>query len=221
LLLSKTFESKFEILPPSAKKWYLNLLQPVADFLVRLNLDPNLFTTIGFLLTVVAGFLIGTGSYRIGGLTILFAGTFDIIDGKVARQSNRVTTFGSFYDSVMDRFSEIFMFFGMLFLFIKVDSLFGMVSVALALGGSLMVSYTRAKAEALNFECKVGIMKREERVVYLGLAAIIHYNVLIFALAGIALLAHFTAIQRVYNIWVQDNQLKTETKQQDTEDYQS
>ncbi|TDI83864.1 MAG: CDP-alcohol phosphatidyltransferase family protein [Caldithrix sp.] len=209
---------KINILPDSVKDWYLKLIQPVIDFFIKLELNPNFFTTIGFILTVGAAVLFATGYLRIAGAIILLAGTFDIVDGKVARLSNRVTKFGALYDSTLDRYSEVIMFFGLAFYFVRADMFITSVAVSFALGGAVMVSYVRARAEALGFECKVGIMQRPERVVYIGFGAVIHMYVLIFAIILIAIFANITAIQRIYHIWTQENgkkKIKLTSKEMD------
>lgn len=214
----KLFRMKINILPDSVKAWYLKLIQPVIDFFIKLELNPNFFTTIGFILTVGAAVLFATGYLRIAGAIILLAGTFDIVDGKVARLSNRVTKFGALYDSTLDRYSEVIMFFGLAFYFVRADMFITSVAVSFALGGAVMVSYVRARAEALGFECKVGIMQRPERVVYIGFGAVIHMYVLIFAIILIAIFANITAIQRIYHIWTQENgkkQIKLTSKEMD------
>ncbi len=201
---------KLNILPDDIKSWYLRLIQPVIDFFIKLELNPNFFTTIGFILTVGAALLFATGYLRIAGAIVLLAGTFDIVDGKVARLSNRVTKFGALYDSTLDRYSEVIMFFGLAFYFVEADMMITSVAVSFALGGSVMVSYVRARAEALGFQCKVGIMQRPERVVYIGVGALVHLYVLIFAIMLIAVLANITAIHRLYHIWIVENGKKKE-----------
>lgn len=201
---------KINVLPDSIKNWYLNLIKPVVDFFIGLELNPNFFTTIGFLLTVGSAVLFATGHYRIAGAIVLLAGTFDIIDGKVARATNRVTKFGALYDSTLDRYSEVIMFFGLAFYFVKEQWFLTSVAVSIALGGSIMVSYVRARAEGLGFQCKVGIMQRPERIVYIGIGALIHIYTLIFAIMLIAVFSNVTAIQRLYHIWVAENGKKKE-----------
>ncbi|MFQ5865477.1 MAG: CDP-alcohol phosphatidyltransferase family protein [bacterium] len=204
------FKVRISVLPDRIKNWYLRLIAPVIEFFVRLELNPNFFTTIGFILTLGAAVLFATGYLRIAGAIILLAGTFDIIDGKVARATNRVTKFGALYDSTLDRYSEVIMFFGLAYYFVKEEWFVTSVAVSIALGGSIMVSYIRARAEALGFHCKVGIMQRPERVVYIGFGAIFHIYTLIFAILLIAVFANVTAVQRVYHIWVAENGKKRE-----------
>lgn len=201
----KIFKMKIDILPDGIKEWYLGLMQPVVDFFIKLELNPNFFTTIGFILTIVAAVLFATGNIRSAGAIVLLAGTFDIVDGKVARLSNRVTKFGALYDSTLDRYAEVIMFFGLAFFFVEQDMYIRSIAVSFALGGSVMVSYVRARAEALGFECKIGIMQRPERVVYIGFGAIFHLYALSFALFLIAIFANITAVQRIYHVWKQEN----------------
>ncbi|NIR50410.1 CDP-alcohol phosphatidyltransferase family protein [candidate division KSB1 bacterium] len=195
-------------MPEGIKNWYLKLITPLIEFFIRLELNPNFFTTIGFILTIGAAVLFAVGQLVIAGAIVLLAGTFDIIDGKVARATNRVTKFGALYDSTLDRYSEVIMFFGLAFYFVRADWFLTSVAVSFALGGSIMVSYVRARAEALGFHCKVGIMQRPERVVYIGFGALfsfIHIYILIFAICLIAVFANVTAVQRIYHIWVAEN----------------
>lgn len=211
---------KIEILPENVKAWYLNLVTPVVDFFIRLELNPNFFTTIGFILNIIAAYFFGAGSLRLAGFVVLLAGTFDIIDGRVARATNRVTKFGALYDSTLDRYSEVIMFFGLAYYFVNQAMLsasysyfniFSTVAVSVALGGSIMVSYVRARAEALGFECKVGMMQRPERIVYIGFGALLHKFLLIIAILIVAVLANYTALQRLYHIWKQENGSKYES----------
>lgn len=197
------------ILPEWIRKWYLQLMQPLTRMFIKYHLNPNWFTTLGLIISAGAAYYFGIGQHRIGGVIYLLAGTFDIIDGLVARASGRVTKFGAIYDSTLDRYSEMLVIFGLVFYYFRIDPFFlwdidlallGGVTAAVALGGSIMVSYVRARAEALGLECKVGIMQRPERVVYLGFGAIFHQYALLAALVLIALLSNFTAIQRLLHV---------------------
>ena len=129
------------------------------------------------------------------------------MDGKIARDSDKKSNFGAFYDSVMDRYSEIIMFFGIAVHFVRHDSYWTSVAIFAALGGSVMVSYVRARAEGLGFECKVGLMQRPERIAYISVGAIIGELPLIkelflmLAIWVIAILSNFTAIQRIIHVY--------------------
>ncbi len=148
------------------------IINPVVAWLVRMGVHPNAITTVGFLATLAAGFLFHLDHVRSAGFLILFGGLLDIFDGRVARESGLASKFGSFYDSTLDRMSEIVVYIGLMSLYIgygaEVGDFWMVYVIALAMGGSLMVSYTRSKAEALGVDCSVGLMQRAERVVLLG-----------------------------------------------------
>ena len=184
------------MLPDSVKDWYVDLLSPVTQFLVRHRIQPNLLTTIGFLINTMAAILIFQGSRIYGGILILVGGTFDVFDGRVARATERTSPFGSFYDSTLDRISEIILYLSLLDYFISQGDPWTVYAILTAMGGALMVSYTRARAEALGFSCLVGFLQRPERVVFLGFGAIIGRSALIIAIYLVAILSVFTSLQR-------------------------
>ncbi|MDB5133090.1 MAG: CDP-diacylglycerol--inositol 3-phosphatidyltransferase [Mucilaginibacter sp.] len=159
------------------------VIDPVVKVLIKLGLTPNAVTTIGFVLNlgVALIFILGAeegnrGDLRYvgwaGGL-ILFAGLFDMLDGQVARLGNMKSTFGALYDSVLDRYSELIMFFGICYYLVGHHYFISSMFAFIALIGSMMVSYVRARAEGLGIECKGGLMQRPERVVSIGLCAVI------------------------------------------------
>ncbi|MBN1350181.1 CDP-alcohol phosphatidyltransferase family protein [candidate division KSB1 bacterium] len=197
---------KISFLPEWLKNGYLKLLTPIIDQFIRYKLNPNWFTTIGLIFSVVAAYFFAIGRHSMGGAIFLLAGTFDIIDGKVARATGRVTKFGALYDSTLDRYAELIIFFGLIYYFVQPNptdfkypewSFTLSIATAVAIGGSVMVSYIRARAEGLGLECKVGLMQRPERVVFLGVGAIFHQLTLIIAILLIAVLSNLTAIQRL------------------------
>lgn len=190
------------MLPDSVKEWYVDLVDPVTRFLVRHRIQPNLLTTVGFIISVLGALLIYRGELRIGGLIVLLGGTFDVFDGRVARATGRSSRFGSFYDSTMDRFSEIIIYLALLTYYVAHGDPWNTRIILVAMGGALMVSYTRARAEALDFECLVGFLQRPERVVFLGFGAVIGKSALTVALYLVAILSVFTAIQRVYHVFI-------------------
>ncbi len=185
-------------------------IDPVVRGLIRLRVHPNAISTVGFAVTLVAGLLYHQDHVRTAGLLVLLGGVVDIFDGRVARESGLESKFGAFYDSTLDRMSEVVVFMGLASLYnntlrVDMEDVAMVYVILLALGGSLLVSYTRARAEGLGLDCKVGLMQRAERVVLLGLGS------LLFGLAwgGIALdviiiivavLTNLTAIQRI--VWV-------------------
>lgn len=189
------------MLPDSIKDWYVNLVDPATRFLVKHRIQPNLLTTVGFILSTAAAVYIFRDSLLIGGILILVGGTFDIFDGSVARATGRNSSFGAFFDSTLDRFSEIIIYLSLLYWFgSRGDSWTGYAILA-AMGGALMVSYTRARAEALGFTCLVGFLQRPERVVFIGFGAIFGRFSLIVAIYVVAILSVYTALQRVFHVY--------------------
>lgn len=188
---------------------FLAGIRPVMDVLVRRRVHPNAITTLGFFVTIAAGTAFFLGHIRTGGALVLLGGVFDIFDGYVARATGLASAFGSFYDSTLDRISEVVVFLGVFSLYGGGHPDFGepwmVYVVALALAGSLMVSYTRARAEGLGIDCKVGVMQRPERVVLLGAATLLFGSmwggaVLTWVVIVMAVLTNFTAFQRI--VWV-------------------
>jgi CDP-diacylglycerol--glycerol-3-phosphate 3-phosphatidyltransferase len=185
------------------------IIDPVVRWLIRMKIHPNAISTVGFVATLVAGLLYHQDHVRAAGLLVLVGGIVDIFDGRVARESGLESKFGAFYDSTLDRLSEVVVFVGLASLYNTIRGDVGDVAmiyvILLALGGSLMVSYTRARAEGLGLDCKVGLMQRAERVVLLGLGSLIFGLawdglVLDLIIIVVAVLTNLTAIQRI--IWV-------------------
>jgi CDP-diacylglycerol---glycerol-3-phosphate 3-phosphatidyltransferase len=158
------------------------ILDPFVKILIRLGLTPNMVTVIGFILNigVAAVFVLGAEKTNRGDLSfvgwagalILFAGLFDMLDGQVARLGKMSSSFGALLDSVLDRYSELFMFLGICYYLISHHYLISSLLAFIALIGSMMVSYTRARAEGLGIECKGGLMQRPERIVLIGTSAL-------------------------------------------------
>lgn len=158
------------------------IIDPFVKLLIRMGLTPNAVTTIGFILNIGVAviFIVGAEEGNRGdfsyvgwaGALILFAGLFDMLDGQVARLGNMSSTFGALYDSVLDRYSELVMFFGICYYLVGQHYFLSSIFAFIALIGSIMVSYTRARAEGLGIECKDGLMQRPERIITIGVAAI-------------------------------------------------
>ena len=177
---------------------------PVALFLGRMGLTPNLVTIIGLLIAVAAAYLIGVGQWWVGGLVALFAGIFDMFDGALARNTGRASDFGALLDSTIDRVSEAVVLLGVLAYYLTSDNDWGAMLVYGALVGSIMVSYMRARSEGLGIECKVGVMQRPERVALTGLGLIVAHwipVVMLIVLGVIATLTTVTAIHRLFHTW--------------------
>ena len=155
----------------SIKSGYLRLIEPVADFLVRRNVNPNVITTIGTICTLAAAAIFASGHISIGGWVLGITAVFDVLDGIVARRTGRQTAFGAFYDSSLDRISDGALLGGLL-VFYSVASPHHSVPMVvislLAILGTFLTSYTRARAESLGIDAKVGLMQRPERVVLLS-----------------------------------------------------
>ena len=177
-----------------------HLTQPVVRFLARTSITPSALTWFGFLLAVGAAALIFTGHLFAAGLVVLFAGFFDMLDGALARYTDRTTLFGAVLDSTLDRLSEAVLLIGIL-LYIVNQSSVAVLLVFLALLGSLLVSYIRARAEALGLECRVGLFTRAERVIVLALGLLL--NQIVIALAIIVAFSFITFGQRVIYVWQQ------------------
>lgn len=189
------------------------IINPIIHGMIKIGITPNMVTTIGFLGNVLATamFILASeqatpeAAYTMigwGGAILIFSGLFDMMDGRLARLGNMSTAFGAFWDSTLDRYSELFSLFGLtLYLLNTVGTWAGVISF-LALVGSIMVSYIRARAEGLDIECKVGLMQRPERVVVTSVVAILTgiFNSngwLIGGMILIAVLANITAFWRV------------------------
>lgn len=187
----------------------VGLLQPLIDWMVRERVHPNALTTIGFVVTLSSAFAFHSHHVRTAGVLILLGAVFDVFDGRVARATGLVSEFGSFYDSTLDRISEIAVYLGILSLYNDYRLVLGDVgmiyAVMLAMAGSLMISYTRARAEGLGIDCKVGLMQRGERVFSIGLASLLFGEsagglALKVVIIALAILTNLTAIHRI--IWV-------------------
>ena len=181
------------------------LTRPIVRLLARTAVTPNILTWFGFLVTIGAGVLIVTGHLFAAGFVVLAAGLFDIMDGALARYTNQVTRFGGVLDSIIDRLAEAVLLVSLLVLYVEEQSLIGTLLIGIALPGSLLVSYIRARAEAAGLECKVGIFTRGERVIVLALGLLLSQvnYALIVALGVIALFSIFTAGQRLFHVWKQ------------------
>ncbi len=185
------------------------IIDPITRWLVRRGVHPNLITTSGFAVTVLAGLMYGIDHVRTAGFFVLLGGAHDIFDGRVARLSGLQSKFGAFYDSVLDRISEVAIYIGLISLYNQYEmSLLniGMIyMIVLAMAGSLIISYSRARAETLGLDCSVGLMQRAERIILLGVGSLIFglsWDGLV--LSGIivifAILTNTTAIHRI--AWV-------------------
>jgi len=180
------------------------MVTPLINRFTKWGLSPNSFTLAGVIISCLAAVVFIMGYLRLGGILILLGGLCDMMDGSLARSAGKATRFGALFDSVLDRYSEFVMFFGVAAHFILTKDYQTSIVAFFALCGSIMVSYCRARAESLGFDSKLGIMQRPERIVLLGLGAIIHVLALKVVIWLIAILANFTALQRIRQAHKQD-----------------
>ncbi len=183
------------------KKGAYKTLDPIISILIKIGITPNGITIIGFLITIASAVILIVGA-EIGvrsdtryitwfGIILLLAGVFDMLDGHLARKTNNMTVFGALFDSVIDRYSEMVMFFGITYYLVSYHYLLSGVFAFIAMIGSIMVSYVRARAEGLGVECKIGIMQRPERVLTVGITAILY-----------GVISHFTGTFKLTVDWL-------------------
>jgi CDP-diacylglycerol--glycerol-3-phosphate 3-phosphatidyltransferase len=178
-------------------------LRLIIDACVRLRIHPNTLTFIGVLINFAAASALALGKFVTAGVIMVVANIFDFIDGKVANESNAVSAFGAFWDSVIDRFSDISLFIGLIFLYATLDRRDYVMVTALAMMFAIMTSYTRARAESLIKKCKVGFMERPERIVLLMVGAFT--NRMAAVLWVILILSIFTVADRIIlTYWTYD-----------------
>ena len=184
------------------------LLDAIVNWLALARINPNALTLIGLGVNTVAAVLFGYATadnqrrmFFYAGLVIIGSGFFDLVDGRVARASNQVTRFGGFFDSVVDRYSDVSLFFGLLVFYARGNRFFYVVLTALVMTGAVMVSYARARAESLIGSCRVGFLERPERLVLLIIGAL--FNRMAPALWVIAVLSNVTVIHRILYTWRQ------------------
>jgi len=181
------------------------VLQAIVNGLALTRISPNVLTFIGLIINTAAAILFGYANehnyvrmFVYAGLVIIGAGIFDMVDGRVARQTQQVTVFGAFFDSVIDRYSDVVLFFGLLVFYARGNRFFYVVMAAFVMVTSLMVSYTRARAEALIGQCKVGFMERPERIVLIIIGALFNrWGAMAPVLWILAVLSTITVIHRI------------------------
>ena len=195
------------VIPQAVRDGFVKLVGPFARALIRWGVSPNTITTAGALVVIASAVAFGMGKIHWGGALLLASGIFDILDGQVARNGNRASTFGAFYDSTLDRVGETAVFLGIAVWFAQggVPAARMPLAVGLAitaLSASMLVSYTRARAEGLGLECKVGIAQRAERFVVLGVSTVVfgagrEGALLFWIVVVLAAVTAITVVQRV------------------------
>ena len=193
------------------------LLDAIVRLLALSRINPNGLTLMGLVVNTYAAFLFGYANgdnqrrmFFYAGLVIIGSGFFDLVDGRVARLSNQVTRFGGFFDSIVDRYSDASLFFGLLVFYARGNRFFYVVLTALAMISAIMVSYARARAESLIGACRVGFMERPERLVLLIIGAL--FNVMAPALWVIGVLSTITVIHRIVYTWQQTREMDAPAK---------
>jgi CDP-diacylglycerol--glycerol-3-phosphate 3-phosphatidyltransferase len=194
------------------------LLDQIVRLLALARINPNVLTFLGLVVNIGAAFLFGYANvdnqarmFRYAGLVIIGSGFFDLVDGRVARASNRVSRFGAFFDSVVDRYSDATQFLGLLVYYARGDRFLYVVLAAVVMISTIMVSYTRARAESLIDTCKVGFMERPERLVLVIIGAL--FNRMAPVLWIIAVLSTVTVIHRIQYTWYRTRLLEANATQ--------
>jgi CDP-diacylglycerol---glycerol-3-phosphate 3-phosphatidyltransferase len=187
--------------------WVRRNAQRIARLLARLPITPNQVTVAGTLFTFGAAVLAGLGQLRVAGIVLALSGTFDILDGALARATKRSYPYGAFLDSTFDRYSEGAVYIGVAAYFLEHGDRFmrwEVLACLLALSGSFLVSYVRARAQSLGFRCDSGIFARPERVVVTVAGLVVGvWWVLFVVVAALAVLTNVTALQRILEVWAQ------------------
>ena len=198
------------VIPQAIKDGFVRTVGPMARAAIRLGVGPNAITTSGLVVVLAAAVAFGGGAIRLGGALLLFSGLFDILDGQVARLGQRSTAFGAFYDSTLDRIGESALFAGIALYFLRGGVTPDRVAIAVmvaiaALVSSLLVSYTRARAEGLGLECRVGIAARAERILLVAVPALLigpgpNGVVVFWTVVAMAVATAITVVQRVVHV---------------------
>jgi CDP-diacylglycerol---glycerol-3-phosphate 3-phosphatidyltransferase len=184
--------------------WARSMARRAAQIFVKTPITPNMLTLFGLVLNMAVAVLLATNHLVAGGLMIIGAGMFDMLDGALAKITNRMSTFGAFLDSVVDRYSEALILLGLLLHYYYqqgTQNILEIVLIYVILVGSMMISYARARAGALHIHNEVGILARPERIILLAIGLIFQTVLLFWVLLFLAVGTQFTAVQRVYYVW--------------------
>ncbi len=185
--------------------WARRIARRAAQIFVRTPITPNMLTVFGFFLNAAVAAFLATGHLITGGLLLIFAALFDMLDGALAKITDRVTAFGGFLDSVVDRYSEAVVLLGLLLFYYwrpGGNNVVEVILIYVILVGSMMISYARARAGALNISNEVGLMARPERIVILAIGLVFHTWLLELVLWVLAIGTQITALQRIVHVWL-------------------
>lgn len=181
--------------------WFKWFLDPLGAFFNRLGITPNMMTMLGLAGNAVGAYFLARGDMVVGGLFVLLMTPIDALDGTMARLRGESSDFGAFVDSVSDRYSELIIYGGLLYHFLSRGDPVGGLLVFGSAAGSVLVSYVKARAEALGYDAKIGLLTRVER--YLVLAPSLVFNQPLIGLSIIAVFANITALQRIWHVRAQ------------------
>lgn len=171
----------------------------IVNYLASRGFHPNFLTFMGLVINCVAAICFAFGYFPLGGVVVFFAGAFDMIDGAVARKIGKVTKFGAFFDSVIDRYSDMVILIGLIYYYSRTHEMTYVVLTSLVIVGSIMISYTRARAENLIPSCKVGFWERPERIVLIIIGAL--FNRMKMVIWILAIMTQITVLHRIYHTW--------------------
>ena len=182
------------------------MIDRIVRWLALSRIHPNVLTFLGLVINAWAAFLFAQGKFRWGAAVVIGAGVFDMVDGRVARATDRVTRFGGFFDSVLDRYSDLALYVGLLVYYASINRFFYIVLTAIVMTGSVMVSYVRARAECTIPKCKVGFLERPERIVLIIIGAL--FDRMAATLWVIAVLSNLTVLHRMIYTWQETKRLE-------------
>jgi CDP-diacylglycerol--glycerol-3-phosphate 3-phosphatidyltransferase len=182
------------------------MIDRIVRWLALSKIHPNALTFIGLVINIWAAFLFASGKMFAAGLVVVGASVFDMVDGRVARQTGQVTRFGGFFDSVLDRYSDLALYVGLQVYYASINRFPYIVLTAIVMMGSVMVSYTRARAENSIPSCKVGFLERPERIVLIMIGAL--FNRMAPVLWVIAILSNWTVVHRMLYTWQESRRLE-------------
>ena len=219
---------QFELISQRNRERYFKIVGPVADLFARAGINPNILSIAGLLLSIAAGAIYCHGSFFWAAWVVVLAGICDTLDGRIARQTNKKSDFGAFFDSTLDRYSDMFLFIGLAYYFAGGRPFFmslqtggspevspwTVTAIIFAIAGSFMVSYTRARAEGLGMECKAGMMQRPERITLLiigsllGSIPVVGILLLKLVLLALAISTNLTAAYRI--VFIKNRMLRND-----------
>ena len=187
-------------------KFFGAIINRIVRWLALSRIHPNVLTFLGLVINIWAAWLLAQGNFRWAGVVVIGAGLFDMVDGRVARSTGQVTRFGGFFDSVLDRYSDLALYMGLLVYYASINRPGYIVLTAVVMTGSVMVSYTRARAENAIPRCKVGFLERPERVVLIIIGAL--FDRMAPVLWVIAVFSNLTVIHRMIYTWQEARRLE-------------